>query len=497
MSILPVFALLFACADGDTDVEDTGTDDSGVEDSGEVEDAAPTIGTVAAIDVYEGEATEVVLDIADDKDGLAVTAVAADPALVVSAEATEGDGAWTLSLTSAGQGATTVTVTVTDAAGQTADTTFELSTWFDRRGIVGAMGLPENTDARSITAGPDGSIYFGSWEKTPSSNASGRLLRLGGDGTFHDVVHIEEHNAYWGREVGFLGDELWVGADLYFVGEDSKQVGGLTRVDVSAGTQTTTSELVVEGYHTNVKSMHVADGGAILTGSWSRLRRLAADGSLMFDAQPVNGSVSYAGAVEGDETLVAASVEGTHFDITTDDYDVMVLRLDAAGTVSTSAIVVGAGAQRLSAMALDAAGELIVCGSTDAAMGGHTHAGELDLFVQKLSSTGTVAWTQMLGAAGDDRCSSLAIGDDGTVYLGGTYNVATDGHLGFPVASQGWLLALSGADGSLTWDVKLGVDTDLVSAQDVAVSGRDLFVLATDGANGTTLQRYDLAGVAQ
>lgn len=80
------------------------------------------------------------------------------------------------------------------------------------------------------------------------------------------------------------------------------------------------------------------------------------------------------------------------------------------------------------AAAIDGDGDLLFAGvyERDAMFGAETlpAAGPYDLFVVKLSSSGSYVWAVGAGGAGDDRASSVAVDADGNALVAGTYQGA-------------------------------------------------------------------------
>jgi len=97
-----------------------------------------------------------------------------------------------------------------------------------------------------------------------------------------------------------------------------------------------------------------------------------------------------------------------------------------------------------------------------------------DIFVIKLDAAGELLWSRTFGGTGDDRCHALAVDREGKVTLAG-YFVSPSIDLGGGVlVNQGrggdaFVLALD-ADGSHRWSRRFGVE-DWDRAEDLAVDG--------------------------
>lgn len=82
-------------------------------------------------------------------------------------------------------------------------------------------------------------------------------------------------------------------------------------------------------------------------------------------------------------------------------------------------------------IAVDAAGNIFVTGSTNGVFPGNTNAVGYDSVVIKLQPTGTVEWYQQLGTAGDDSGSAIVMDNKGNALVTGTTNGTFDGIPGF------------------------------------------------------------------
>jgi len=79
------------------------------------------------------------------------------------------------------------------------------------------------------------------------------------------------------------------------------------------------------------------------------------------------------------------------------------------------------------AIATDAQGFSYVVGTTSGDLGSDKIAGSSDMFLTKLDSEGKVVWQHELGAAGSAQGAAVQVAADGTVTVAGTVNGAFDG----------------------------------------------------------------------
>jgi uncharacterized protein (TIGR03437 family) len=142
--------------------------------------------------------------------------------------------------------------------------------------------------------------------------------------------------------------------------------------------------------------------------------------------------------------------------------DGFVTKLNAAGSaLEYSTWLGGTGNDQANAVAVDAAGNAYVVGTTastnfplkDAVQ---TQLGGTDAFVTKLDAAGALAYSTFLGGAGSDQANAVAVDAVGNAYLAGTTSSAN-----FPLAG-----ALRSAPGGAdAFAAKIGEDADLSVAQ--------------------------------
>ena len=135
----------------------------------------------------------------------------------------------------------------------------------------------------------------------------------------------------------------------------------------------------------------------------------------------------------------------------------------------------------VTAVAVGPGGTVLVAGRTQGAFEGPNRGG-WDGFVHVLDAEGRDVWTRQFGTEAADGVAALAVGSDGTVFVGG----ATDGALAEEHAggSDGFVRALS-VEGRHVWTHQFGTDA-FDAVQGVAVTGDGAVVAAgtTEGQLG-------------
>ncbi|MGE5096898.1 MAG: SBBP repeat-containing protein [Betaproteobacteria bacterium] len=141
--------------------------------------------------------------------------------------------------------------------------------------------------------------------------------------------------------------------------------------------------------------------------------------SVAFD--PSTGDAVVGGSI-GNNGLVPASTRPFG-----GGFDAYIVRLDAVGNPTFASYLGGSGNDLMGAVAVDHAGTVFVTGSTRAAnfpvvdgLPGQTAPipGTSNAFVTRFTA-GTIDFSSYLGGSGNDNGTSLAIGVDGALYVGG------------------------------------------------------------------------------
>jgi hypothetical protein len=128
----------------------------------------------------------------------------------------------------------------------------------------------------------------------------------------------------------------------------------------------------------------------------------------------------------------------------------------------------GTAADQGNAVAVDASGNVYVTGSfkgtnvdfdPGAGTFNLTAVGDEDIFVLKLSPTGTFMWARQFGANDADRANAIKLDASGNVYIAGTYRLSPTFDA-FPLNNVAgydiFVAKLNGATGAVTWAKSMG-----------------------------------------
>lgn len=191
---------------------------------------------------------------------------------------------------------------------------------------------------------------------------------------------------------------------------------------------------------------------------------------------------------EADGPVGGATIKG--------ETDLVLLKYDSTGRQVWSRVLGAADTAAAADLAVDAGGNVVITGKIQGALGATTDRGGSDGFVAKYSASGSELWLQRFGAgaidtetngtigAADDAPTSIALGPNGEIYIGGT----TSGLMGAASfgGKDGFVRAFD-ASGRSQWTRQLGSEgADAVKSLAVASDGSLLVGAMIDGAGRIT-----------
>ncbi|HTO14991.1 MAG TPA: T9SS type A sorting domain-containing protein [Edaphocola sp.] len=133
-------------------------------------------------------------------------------------------------------------------------------------------------------------------------------------------------------------------------------------------------------------------------------------------------------------------------------YDGFVLKIDATGTIEWNKLYGGSLDDQINAICRNPDGSFVFVGKSKSPEIDGAHGNE-DLWVGKISETGTLLWSKAKGYSGYDEGTSIAIASDGSYIVAGTTTStsATNHHGGSDI----WLLKIS-TSGAISWQTCIG-----------------------------------------
>eukprot|EP00053_Salpingoeca_punica_P011957 m.106728 g.106728 ORF g.106728 m.106728 type:complete len:727 (+) comp15820_c0_seq10:110-2290(+) len=111
------------------------------------------------------------------------------------------------------------------------------------------------------------------------------------------------------------------------------------------------------------------------------------------------------------------SIQGQSLTGTVDAY---IVKFNSTGGLLWLKLLGSAVATKSFGVAVDPTGNPVIAGYTDGALPGQTSAGEVDFFMAKFDKTsGSVLWINQFGTAGNDYLQSVAVSSSGAIYTAG------------------------------------------------------------------------------
>lgn len=151
----------------------------------------------------------------------------------------------------------------------------------------------------------------------------------------------------------------------------------------------------------------------------------------------------------------------------------------------------GAFADNINDMKSDNAGNIYVCGSFSGTISldaiSLTSAGDKDVFVAKLNSTGTVLWAKQGGGVYEDQANALALDASGNVYVGGKYSTSATFNGNTITNASSFLLSYT-TNGTFSW-VKNVASASTID--DITLNG-DFLYITGNMSGGNTFESLKL-----
>ncbi|MCD6066043.1 MAG: C-terminal target protein [Bacteroidetes bacterium] len=144
--------------------------------------------------------------------------------------------------------------------------------------------------------------------------------------------------------------------------------------------------------------------------------------------------------------------------------DIMVVKLDAAGSFVWAKAMGGTGDDTGQSITLDASANVYSTGSfgatvdfdPGAGLANLTSAGNKDIFVSKLDFDGNFVWARRNGSTGNDQAMAIAVDASANVYMGGSFNGTVDfdpgaGTVNLTASGQGLFVYKLNTAGTFVW----------------------------------------------
>ncbi|WP_321438017.1 SBBP repeat-containing protein [uncultured Bacteroides sp.] len=163
-------------------------------------------------------------------------------------------------------------------------------------------------------------------------------------------------------------------------------------------------------------------------------------------------------------------------------------------TLSWNTFLGGTGTDTSTGVTVDASGNVYVCGSSTASWGSplRAYSGGSDAFVAKLSSTGALIWNTFLGGISNDDSSGIAVDASGNVYVCGVGWNSWGVPVQAPVTTNvNVFVAKLSSTGTLIWNTFQGLSGSNFSVAGIAVDNNNAYVCGNVNASfGVPIRSY-------
>lgn len=267
---------------------------------------------------------------------------------------------------------------------------------------------------------------------------------------------------------------------LYFAGVSgiNDSAGGqvVKLTDLASGTPQT-------GYTTRFSADPKTSEVAVVGGEEGETRIKQEDNPLEIHATTASA--------DGGVFVVGQSSASTDGQVLKGAQDLILAKYDSTGNRVWSRVLGAAESAQGLSIATDSSGNVVVAGKVEGGLGDTTNVGGSDSVVVKYSASGVEQWTQRFGGTKDDQAGTVAIGDDGTVYVAGrsASEFGGDAHEGGN--TDGYIRAID-TSGTTLWTRRVGSTGDeSVSAIAIAEDGN--LVVASEEDGHAVLRKFDVS----
>ena len=164
--------------------------------------------------------------------------------------------------------------------------------------------------------------------------------------------------------------------------------------------------------------------------------------------------------------------------------DVYVRKVDSSGTAAWTTQFGTAAGDVGQAVATDASGNSYVTGFTSGTFTGQTNAGMSDAFLAKVDGSGSVLWVKEFGSSASDAGNAVAVDGSGNIYVAGSAGGLMPG-AGFAAGQDDYFLAKFDSSGNRLWLAQDGTSAmDEGLAVGVDASGNSYVAGVTTGSLG-------------
>jgi hypothetical protein len=276
--------------------------------------------------------------------------------------------------------------------------------------------------------------------------------------------------------------------------KDNNCNGQVDEADVCGSASTFAKTIGGSSYEDEAFSIiQSSDGGYVVAG-WTLNFGVGYSGDIYVVKLDSGGNVQWTKTIGGSSWDEASSiiqssdggyvVAGSTRSFGAGDYDIYIVKLDLGGNVQWTKTIGGSLTDVARSIIQSSDGGYVVAGWT-ASFG----AGNEDIYVVKLDSSGNVQWTKTIGGSSDDFAYSITQSSDGGYVVAGetsSFGAGNDDFYVVKLDSSGnvqWTKTIGGSSDDIAWSIIQSSDGGYVVAggtQSFGAGGRDIYVVKLD-----------------
>jgi len=174
----------------------------------------------------------------------------------------------------------------------------------------------------------------------------------------------------------------------------------------------------------------------------------------------VQDDVATAIQLDSNGDLVLTGYSSTGFDthLSNGLHDVIVLKLSTDGTLIWSQQFGSVLKDIANDLVIDSDDNIYVVGYSEGDIDGNPNNGFDDIFITKLNTNSTIQWTHQIGTSSTDQATAVAIDSSDNIYISGFSAGALDGNTA--LGSNDQIVLKYDSSGTLLWSTQLGTDKD-------------------------------------
>lgn len=197
-------------------------------------------------------------------------------------------------------------------------------------------------------------------------------------------------------------------------------------------------------------------------------------------AVDAEGNIFVVGTAQG--TLEGQTIKGTA--------DAYLSKYDSAGNLQWTRLIGATSSAEGFAVATDSKGNVVIAGRTDAELTAGSVGGGLDSFVTKFNTEGEEVFTYQIAPLSDDGATSLAIGPDDSIYVGGYAKSAISSTTSYAGGGGDATVTKLTSSGTRVWSREFGT-AGADTTRSLAIASDGNLLVASVENDHAVLRKFD------